>query len=483
MTSDVALGIDVGTTSVKVLLLDQNGGVLQSASSPHSIAEAEGRVEVDAEDWWHSFCTALAQLDTDAHRIVSIGFSGNMSSIVLVDDALVPLRPAILLADSRGAAQLFELGDELTTRIVTATGNIPETVFSLASLLWLRDHEPEVLSQAATMLTAKDFLRARLSGVAATEITDAANTLLVRGGDWDDELIVELGLPRSIFPCVLPSDGDGGKVSSAAAAVTGLPAGVPLALGTGDVQAALLGSGGLPAGTVAVSLGTSATVMAPLPEADFSPAALGKLTMHPDSDGGCFALGSLLTGGLALNWLRSTMGHEMFSGASSEPLSSPLFFLPYLAGSGSPDFVSQMRGTIFGLTPATRPADLLSASMEAIAFDLADLIEVLAGDYRSLVLSGGGCRIDAWPQILADVLGISVTCFDSPDLSAIGAAMIAWRRIGVEVRLGGERRVVQQRPQLNACWQARRNSYRQARLAALEYYVTTTQSEDRMHHS
>ncbi|MFS0734713.1 FGGY family carbohydrate kinase [Microbacterium sp. 1P10UB] len=473
MSGRWTLGIDVGTTSVKALVLDRAGRVVESTAAHHGISDHADRVEVDAERWWDSLCTAVQSLTVPLSEIDAIGFSGNMSSVVLVDEALRPLRPAILLADTRGADQLATLPDEVTAGIVDATGNVPETVFSLSPLLWLRDHEPEALTRCTAWLSSKDFLRARLTGVIATEPTDAGNSLLLSDGAWADETIAALRLPRTAFPTLLTSDGSGGAVSEDAGRLSGLSAGTPVAVGAGDVAAALVGSGGLAPDQLAVSLGTSATLMAALADQHLSPQALNKLTVHPGADGGLFALGSLLTGGLALNWLRDSFGASALTAAESEPPLGELYFLPYLAGSGSPDFVPEMRGTVYGITPATRPEQLVTALMEAVSFDIAELIDAIGGDYRRIVLSGGGSRLPAWPQVLADVTGIPVTRFDAPDLSAIGAAVLAWRLLGVKVEAAGEHADVLPRPEYAPRWSRRRATYRLARAHALDHYTST----------
>lgn len=476
------LGIDVGTTSVKALVLDESGAVIDSASAHHGISDEHDRVEVDAERWWDSLCSALRALTVELDGIVALGLSGNMSSVVLVDEQLKALRPAILLADTRGAEQLANLADEVTADIVEATGNVPETVFSLSSLLWLRDHEPDLLARAAFWLTSKDFLRARLTGEIATEPTDAGNALLLRDGAWDDALIAEVGLSSAAFAPLRASDGSGGTLTVEAARMTGLPAGIPVAVGAGDVAAALVGSGGLPADHLAVSLGTSATLMAALADRHLSPRARNKLTVHADADGGVFALGSLLTGGLALNWLRDGFGGAALAAAVAEPPPDGLVFLPYLAGSGSPDFVPEMRGTLFGVAPSTRPAYIVTALMEAICFDIAELIDAIGGDYRRIVLSGGGSRLDAWPQLLADITGIPVTRFDAPDLSAVGAAVLAWRCLDVDVVAAGERVDVLPRSSHADAWRQRRDAYGVARATALDYYTSLPAPTDRKHH-
>lgn len=476
------LGIDVGTTSVKALVLDAKGVVVESTSAHHGISDEADRVEVDAERWWQSLCAAVAALTVPLERVAAVGFSGNMSSVVLVDDEVRPIRPALLLADPRGAEQLAGLNDDVTAAIVESTGNVPETVFSISSLLWLRDNEPQALTASRAWLSSKDFLRARLTGEISTELTDAGNSLLVRADQWDDALIAAVGLPRAIFPPLRDSAGMGGRLSAAGAAATGLREGIPVAVGTGDVAAALVGSGGLPADHLAVSLGTSATLMAGLGERPLSARALNKLTVHPDAEGRRFALGSLLTGGLALNWLRDSFGGGALAAASDGPLTTDLFFLPYLAGSGSPDFVPEMRGTVFGITPATRPEHLVAALMEAISFDIADLVDAVGGDYSRILLSGGGSRLAAWPQVLADVTNIPVTRFDAPDLSAIGAAVLAWRCLGADVAAAGDRVDVRPRPALAARWRQRRGAYAAARAIAVDHYTSSPPPTDRKHH-
>lgn len=471
MTARYSLGVDVGTTSVKVCAVDEAGAVVATASSHHGIDESGEGVQVAAERWWDSLLTALAALPIDLADVATIGFSGNMSSVVLVDGENAALAPAMLLADARGAEQLAELSDEVTAEIVTRTGNVPETVFSLASLLWLRDTRPDLLEAAAAWLSSKDYLRARLTGVRATDPTDAYNSLLMRDAEWSPDLIEAVGLPVHIFPPLIGSGEWAGTVTDEAAALTGLPVGIPVAAGSGDVAAAITGAGGLGADALAVSLGTSATVMASVPDRRLPDAALGSLTVHPSAEGTYFALGSLLTGGLALNWLRGIVGPEAIAAASAEPAGGEVVFLPYLAGTGSPDFVPTARGTLFGITPATTAEEIVAALLEAIAFDIAGLIERVGMDYSAILVSGGGSHIAAWPQILADVTGIPVDRLDAPDLSAIGAAVLGWRAAGNEVAAAGRTERVHPRPDTAERWAVRRARYEAARTSALDLYT------------
>lgn len=471
--SGFSLGIDLGTTSIKVVALDEHGRIVDSASSHHGIDESSEGVQVDAKLWWDSLLAALGGLSIDLSETVAIGFSGNMSSVVLVNEARGDLRPALLLADSRGSEQLDALSDDTVASIVEHTGNLPETVFSLSSLLWLKDAHPELLTEASAWLSAKDYLRWRLTGQISTDPTDAYNSLLLSGASWNEQLIEQLGFPLAIFPPLLDSGAEAGRITAQVAALTGLPEGIPVATGAGDVAASISGFGGLPDDSLSISLGTSATVMASVPDRHIPAAAVGRLTVHPTAEGSLFALGSLLTGGLALNWVRSLVGPQPIAQASSVPQAgSGLIFLPYLAGTGSPDFVSEARGTLFGVTPSTTGADITSALLEAIAFDIADLIELLGAErYNGVLVSGGGSRIAAWPQVLADIIGLPVQTLNVPDLSAIGAAVLGWRATGTTVLAASAGDRISPRPEYAEAWASRRARYASARRAALDFYT------------
>lgn len=475
MTSPLSLGIDLGTTSVKVAALTAAGELVGGAASHHGIDEHAGGVQADPAVWWASVLRALSDLgdQVDLARVCTVGLSGNMSSVVLVDEAHRPLGPALLLADARGADEISRLPDEIRGQILEATGNEPGTVFALSSLLWWREHHLETIGCATAWLSAKDYLRLGLTGHVATDPTDAYNSLLLRDGQWDDALIAAVGLERRIFPQLVASDAVAGRLHAQAGAVTGLPAGVPVATGSGDVAAALAGMGGLPTGTLAVSLGTSVTLMAALgdgPRPSLPQDAQGAMTVHPAADGSWFALGSLLTGGLALNWLRSLVGSEALADVSPDPDPGDLLtFLPYLAGTGSPDYVPTATGTILGITPSTTAAQLVGALLEAVAFDLAGLVDRLGGQrWSRVIVSGGGGRIAAWPQVIADILGTPVDVLDQPDLSALGAAVLGWRAVGDAVSPALTTQTFAQRSANVPAWDVRRRRYELARGLALD---------------
>jgi xylulokinase len=416
--SRVTLGIDIGTTSVKAVLLDDAGRVTAIASSEHGIVRRPGVVEADPGQWWESVRAALRQLGSAVKDVVAVGLTGNMSSVVMLDERHDALGNAPLLADSRGERQLAALPTEVRELVFARTGNRPATAFSLSTLLYLRDAAK--LDQARAWVSAKDYIRLRLTGVVGTDLTDAYNSLLIKAGDhdWDPELVDAVGLPKRILPPILPSAERAGTVTED----IGIPAGVPVITGAGDIAAGALGAGATKPGDVLISLGTSVSALAPVDQY-----AGGGLTYHPAVSGWPgLALASLLTGGLALNWLRRVLGEHM---AVGDPLDAddPLVFLPHLAGTGSPDFLPFVQGSLVGLRPSTTGGDVLRALFEAIGFEIAEALTQLGTDPDGdILVSGGGTRIPAWVQTISDILGRSVAIRADPDVSAIGAALLAW---------------------------------------------------------
>jgi xylulokinase len=445
----VTLGIDVGTTSVKAILLDAAGRVAGSADNAHGIVRRAGVVEADPEQWWASACAALRRLAAATGEpldaVAAVGLTGNMSSVVLLDRHCAALGNAPLLADSRGERQLAALPARVRRLVFERTRNQPATVFALATLLYLRDEAPGLLDQAQAWISAKDYVRLRLTGSVATDRTDAYNSLLISadGDDWDPELIDAVGLPQRIFPEIRPSAAPAGSVSGPAAARTGIPAGVPVVTGAGDIAAGALGTGTADPGDVLISLGTSVTALAPVAESGGA-GWHGRLTYHPAASGGPgLALASLLTGGLALNWLRELLGEGAFAADLGEPLDAddPLVFLPHLAGTGSPGFLPYVQGSLVGLRPSTRPADVIRAMFEAIGFEIAEALALLGtGGGGDILVSGGGARLQAWVQTIADVLGRRVTVCAEPDVSALGAARLAWPELAGGRRLAAAAR-------------------------------------------
>lgn len=471
-----ALGIDVGTTAVKALLLDHKGQVKACATNRHGIHAQDGCVEADPLVWWGSVRAAVARLDADARQQVEVvGLSGNMSSVVLLGAGHEPVGPAVLLADPRGQRQLTALDKSIIAHIAAQTGNTPSTVFSLSTLLWLRAECPDRLAAARTWLSAKDYIRLRLTGTAGTELTDAFNSLLVSATtrDWDRELIAELDLPGELFAPLQPSAAVVGTIHPAAAELTGLRVKTPVVAGVGDMAALVLGAGEAVPGTVVVSLGTSVTTLSGLP-ASLPPAPRPGTSWHPLPDPArSFSLASLITGGLALNWLRELTGSDpaRLAAAPLHP-DDPLVFLPHLAGSGVPEVNPLAKGTIVGLRPSTTASDLASALFEAIAFELADVLDAPGHAADRLLLTGGGTHLPGWVDTITDVLQLPTEVLGEPEVSALGAARLALSGLHPDAPTiavpTGRRRLPD--PARRAAWQVRRTRYQQARAHSLDYY-------------
>ncbi|MGX6447374.1 FGGY family carbohydrate kinase, partial [Patulibacter sp. S7RM1-6] len=218
MSAPLLLGIDIGTSSVKALVLDADGRVLECTRADHELHPRPGVVEAQADGWWDATVAAIGRLTVDLSAIAAVGLSGNMSSVVLLDDAGRTLRPAPLLADPRGAEQIAALDPALRAEIEAAGGNALTTAMAAASLLWLRDAEPALLQGAAAWVSAKDLVRLRLTGAVATEPTDAANScfLDVRTRAWRTDLIARAGLPPHVFPPLVDAADVAGHVTAAA---------------------------------------------------------------------------------------------------------------------------------------------------------------------------------------------------------------------------------------------------------------------------
>ena len=367
------LALDIGTSSVKALLFDPARCRWWSAREGCRAHFEAGVVEVPAAEWWRATRAATKEVLTTAGlpatAVGHVALTGNMSSVVLLDQKGRPVRNAILLADSRGEAELAAMPSRLRRRIADLSGNPVGPNFTLLKLLWLAANERDNMSTATVWLAAKDFVRSRLTGTVGTDPSDAFNSLLIDPAtlDWRRDLIAAAGLDQRKFPVVRPGTEVAGSVSARAATATGLVAGTPVLTGLGDM-AALANSVGEADGPVAaVSLGTSTTLL--LPSAEGARPAPG-FSAHPILPGSpWFVLASLLTGGLALDWLRRlgpiavTPAHRARS----------LVFLPQLSGRGSPCFDSCWRGTVLGLDPSIGLGEMTLSAVRSHCVRTADL--------------------------------------------------------------------------------------------------------------
>ncbi len=426
------LGIDLGTSSVKVALLDAEGGVRASSSERYDVlAPQPGWAETHPEAWWAAVVAAVNRLDADARRSVkAIGFSGQMHGVVLCDAQARPLRRAILWLDSRGKQYL----DAFPADFAARSGNAPAAGMAASTLLWLEQHEPDNYAQARWALQPKDWLRSKMGAPPATDPSEACGTQLADiGGQWIPSLIEALGLRSDWLAPVRHSHAQAGALSAAAAAELALPDGVPLVAGAGDTPAAALGSGLLHEGDAQLSTGTGGQIVVMRQAAPVYAAALNAYrSANPEPHARWYAMAAMLNVGSALEWARGVLNlswEDAYARAQSAGCAATAF-LPYLAGERTPLMETNLRGAWIGLSAASNAADMMRAAFEGVAFSLRSGFDALASAYRptELRLAGGGSSHPWWRQLLADALGVPLCAAQDPGLaaaSARGAALLA----------------------------------------------------------
>jgi xylulokinase len=403
------VGIDVGTTGVKAVRLSETGEVLERAEVEYPLSIPQpGWAEQDPEDWWRATEAALDAVGREG----SIGLTGQMHGLVLLDAADRVLRPAILWNDQRTGAECAEIEKTVGfSRLVELTGNRALPGFTAPKLLWVRKHEPEVWAQAAHVLLPKDYVRLRLTGERAIDAAEASGTLLfdVAGRRWSEEVCAALEIPMEWLPDAHESTAIGGA---------------------GDQQAGALGVGVVGPGPVSVVLGTSGVVFAALDGFRSDPEARVHVFCHavPDT---WEAMGVMLSAAGSLKWLRDVVGQsydELVAEAARWPAGTEgLTFLPYLQGERTPHADPSARAMFEGLSLRHDRGALVRSVLEGVAYGLRDSLELL----RALGVepgvgraSGGGARSDLWLKIVASVLGIPIERTAVEEGAAYGAALL-----------------------------------------------------------
>ena len=439
------LGLDVGTSAVKAILVAPDGELRAQASVPLTLAVPEpGWAEQDPNAWWSAAIAVLHQLrDTAADAdVAALGISGQMHSSVLLDRAGQVVRPALLWCDGRTTAECAaltrSLGGEAALRDLVRNAALEG--FTLPKLLWVRNHEPEAWRRVATVLLPKDFIRFRLTGVLATEPSDASGTLLFDPARrvWSDAVLRAAELPAALLPAVGESAEVLGRLTPEAGAVTGLPPGTPVVGGGADNACGALGVGVVSSGEAVASWGTSGTVLAPVAEPLVDPLLRAHTFCHV-VPGHWYLMGVVLSAGAAFAWYRDQLARELagVSGADpaltreAEPVppgARGITFLPYLAGERTPHRDAGARGALLGLSLSHSRAELTRAVLEGIGFALRDCLEVLRElgvAPAQLVLTGGGARNPFLRRLQAEIFGVPVCTVNHEEGPAFGAALLA----------------------------------------------------------
>ena len=433
------LGIDLGTSEVKVVLIDDDQRVVGQAHGKVAISRPQALwSEQDPADWWAATVGALAELRA-AHpveygAIRGLGLSGHMHGATLLDAEDRVLRPAILWNDGRSHAECVELERRVpdSRRI---TGNVAMPGFTAPKLMWVQAHEPEVFRRVARVLLPKDYLRLLLTGDAVSDMSDSAGTLWmdVAARSWSDEMLAATHLDRSHMPRLIEGSAAGGKVLPAIAEQLGLPPGVVVAGGAGDNAASAAGIGVAEPGTSFLSLGTSGVYFVANAAYSPNPARAVHAFCHA-FPATWHQMTVMLTAASALRWLRDATHADseaqLVAEAQALPEGTvPPIFLPYLSGERSPHNNPYATGTFFGLTHDHGRGHLAQAVLEGVAFAFRDGQQaLLEGGARidSVTLVGGGSRSAPWAQILADTLGRTLDRRSGADVgAALGAARLA----------------------------------------------------------
>jgi xylulokinase len=419
------VGIDVGTTAVKAIRVAEDGEVLARREVPYALSTPRpGWAEQDPEDWVRATEQALDGLG--AGDVAGIGLSGQMHGLVALDAAGSVIRPAILWNDQRTGAECAEIEDRVgLERLVAMTGNRALTGFTAPKLLWLRNHEPASYARIARVMLPKDYVRLRLTGEPATDVSDASGTLLldVAHRRWSTEVLDALDLDPRWLPPVLESAQEAGRTA----------AGVPVAAGAGDQAAGALGVGVIRPGPLSIALGTSGVVFAALPAFAADPQARVHAFCHAVPDG-WHAMGVMLSAAGSLRWLRDVAApDEDFAALVAEaerwePGAEGLTFLPYLSGERTPHGDPDARGAFTGLSVRHDRGALVRAVLEGVACGLRDSYDLIAGLGATRPdrgrASGGGARSDLWLRIIASMLEIPLERVAVEEGAAFGAALL-----------------------------------------------------------
>lgn len=438
------VGIDLGTSAVKVLVLRGDGTTVAKTSAGYPLKHpAPDRTEQSVEDWWTALGEATREAMTlvDATHVKAVALSGQLNGLVLLDEALEPIEDAWIWLDQRGAelARALERdhGDTYRRTVV----NPANPIYVGVKLAWLQRERPDLAPRIAHVLLAKDVMNLRLTGELATDHSDASCSLLydVRSGGWDPRLLEIAGISRQTVPRVFPSEAVIGHVTPRAARHTGLPAGVPVAAGAGDVAALALGTGAVEVGTYAVTLGTAGHVITIADEV--TDGGYDKIWQmrHPVPDR-VIRLGLVMSGGLCLQWFARSFANEgaeptdatyarVLAAADDAPAGSRgVTFLPFLEGAATPFQDPGLTATFTGLRTHHGLGDAARAVLEGVAYNVKDsivLLESLGEPVTTVRLSEGGSRSPLWSQIIADVLQKPVVTLKERDSSALGAALLA----------------------------------------------------------
>ena len=437
------MGIDTGTSGTKAVLIDEKGQILAQDTQEYSLSTphpqwAEQHPEID---WWPAAQRAvravLAKVNVTGEQIGAVGLTGQMHGSVFLDKQGKVLRPALLWCDARTGEECAEITAKLGGKqgLFETIGQPVLTSYTAPKVLWVKKHEPEIYAKIAQVLLPKDYIRYKLTGEYAAEVSDASGTSLldVRTRKWSQKMLTALDIPTEWMPKLYESPEITGVISSEAATLTGLKMGTPVVGGGGDQAAGAVGCGIVASGQVMSSLGTSGVIFAHSDEAFFDPEMRIQTYCHA-VPGAWHLMGCVLSAGGALRWYRDIFRPGMeydavTSAAQNAPLGGEgLVFLPYLAGERTPHPNPNARGVFFGATLRSNQDYFARAVLEGVAFALADNVDLLRQvnvPVKQIRANGGGAKSPFWLQMMADVMNVTHITLNVDEGPAFGAALLA----------------------------------------------------------
>jgi len=451
------LGIDIGTSGTKTVLFDEAGNTVVSAVFEYPLYQPNiGWAEQEPEDWWNASVLGIRKVLSDSgvkpQDISGIGLSGQMHGLVMLDKDNNVLRRSIIWCDQRSTKECEQITSLIgAKRLVEITANPALTGFTASKIMWVKNNEPDIFEKAAKIMLPKDYVRFKLTGEFATEVSDASGMQLmdIPKRCWSEEVLGKLEIDIKQLPKLYESQEVSGKVNKEASGVTGLWEGTPVVGGAGDQAAGAVGNGIVRPGVVSSTIGTSGVVFAYLDKISIDPAGRVHTFCHavPNT---WHVMGVTQAAGLSLKWFRDNFCKEEINVANlmgvdpyvlmdkeaekSLPGSNGLIYLPYLMGERTPHLDAYAKGVFFGLSAKHDKKDMIRAVMEGVVFSLRDCLEIISDmgiNVTEIRASGGGGRSRLWKQIQADVFGKAMTTVNSSEGPALGVALLAGVGTGV----------------------------------------------------
>ncbi len=475
------IGIDLGTSAVKLLLMDESGAILNVVSREYPLCFPQpGWSEQNPQDWWTQTLEGIRELTEgfDRSQVAGIGAGGQMHGLVVLDEADTVLRPAILWNDGRTQEETDYLNTVVGTETLSAcTANIAFAGFTAPKILWMQKNEPELFARIARIMLPKDYINYMLTGVHCTDVSDASGMLLldVEHKCWSAKMLEICGITEAQLPALYESAQPVGTLKAEVAQALGLPTSVVVAAGAGDNAAAAVGTGTVGEGGCNISLGTSGTIF--ISSRSFGVDSQNALHSFAHADGGYHLMGCMLSAASCNKWwAEEILGTTDFAAEQAaieeEKLGrNHVFFLPYLMGERSPINDTNARGTFIGMTMDNTRADLTQAVLEGVAFAMRDSLEVARSQGIQITRSricGGGAKSPLWRRIFANVCNLEIEVPAAEEGPGYGGAMLAMVACGtypdmqsIADRFVQVTQVVQPEAALTALYEERYQKFRQ----------------------